>query len=202
MMARRRRRRSEAAALVQRLDGSDEAKARLVALLDVLAGRRTAAQAALSLGLTERRFRQLRTLGLQAALTSLEPQPIGRPARRPEASGGQLAALESQVQNLRLDLRAAQIREEIALVMPHLHRRSGRSKTAGRRKARKPAGSGAASDGCRRWGRRISRRPTGAAARPGSAPRAGWSATSAPTPWPSPVGPSGTGCPARRRRRR
>src|SRR5579862_419737 len=108
-------RRTAAAALVQWLDGSDEAKARLVMLLDVWAGQQTAVQAVLRLGPTERCFHQLRTQCLQAALASLEPRPLGRPPRRPADPGGQFAALENQVQNLRLDLRAAQIREEIAL---------------------------------------------------------------------------------------
>jgi hypothetical protein len=190
--------RRTAAALVQQLDGSDEAKARLVMLLDVWAGQQTAVQAVLRFGLSERRFHQLRTQCLQAALTSLEPRPLGRPARRPDDSNGQLAALQNQVQNLRLDLRAAQIREEIALAMPHLHRRGGRSKTAGRKKARKSAASGDGSNDCKRCGGRHPRRPSAAAARPASARRGGWSATSAPTRWPSPAGRRHTAYPPRR----
>jgi hypothetical protein len=53
-----------------------------------------------------------------------------------------VVSLEAQVQSLRLDLRAAQIREEIALAMPHLlHRRAGRlaaSECVSRVRARPP----------------------------------------------------------------
>ena len=74
-------RKTEPTALVQRLDGSKAAKARLAAFLEVLAGRQTAVQAALDLGLSERRFHLLRAHCLQAALASLEPRPLGRPRR-------------------------------------------------------------------------------------------------------------------------
>jgi hypothetical protein len=122
---------------VERLEGSAEAKSRMVAVLEALVGRRTLAQAALGLGISERRLRRLRTILLQAALTSMEPRPLGRPARRSSESGRSLAALESQVRSLRIDLRAAQVREEIALAMPHLLQRRHRSKKAARRKARR-----------------------------------------------------------------
>src|SRR5262245_50959428 len=102
-------RKPEVARWVQRLDGSDEAKARLAVFLEVVAGTRPAAAAAAALGLSERRFHALRNHWLRAALASLEPRPMGRPPRRPEGAG-QLAALEAQVRSLRLDLRAAQIR--------------------------------------------------------------------------------------------
>jgi len=117
--------------LVQRLDGSDVAKARLMALLEALAGRWTALEAALRVGLSERRFHQLRNHCLQAALASLEPRPMGRPTASlfpPERE--QVAALERAVRELKIDLHAAQLREEIALAMPHLLQRVARRKKA------------------------------------------------------------------------
>jgi hypothetical protein len=117
--------------LVQRLDGSDVAKARLTALLEALAGKRTVLEAALRLGLSERRFHYLRNHCLQAALASLEPQPMGRPTGPlflPERQ--QVAALERAVRELKMDLHAAQLREEIALAMPHLLQRAARRKKA------------------------------------------------------------------------
>src|SRR5262245_36492730 len=67
------------AELVNRLDGSTVAKARLRALLETLAGRQTVAAACLGLGLSERRFHALRDRILQAGLAGLEPRPAGRP---------------------------------------------------------------------------------------------------------------------------
>jgi hypothetical protein len=58
--------------LLERLDGSAEARARLQVFLEVLAGHRTAAQAALALGLSERRGHDLRCRLLQGALNKPE----------------------------------------------------------------------------------------------------------------------------------
>lgn len=181
-------RKPQVTALVQRLEGSDMAKARLAMFLEALAGKQTAVEAALGLGLSERRFHRLRNLCMQAALTSLEPRPMGRPSRRLQDQVGQLAALEIQVQTLRLDLRAAQIREEIAVAMPHLRQRSGRSKTGGRSKARKPEEKGGGSSGCVPSDRRTQGSPSDAAARQASETCVAWSETSAETPSPSPDG--------------
>src|SRR5262245_44644317 len=98
-------RKPEAARLVRRLDGSDEAKERLAVFLEAAAGTRTAAEAAAGLGLSERRFHALRNHWLQAALASLEPRPLGRPPHRPGRAAGELAALDAQLRSLRLDLR-------------------------------------------------------------------------------------------------
>jgi hypothetical protein len=61
-----------------------------------------------------------------------------------------VAALEAAVRELRLDLRAAQVREEIALLLPHVWRRGERAPEAGRPRG----GSGGASSGCRPSGNR------------------------------------------------
>src|SRR5262245_55835330 len=101
-------RRPEWAAAVDRLEGSAVAKARLMAVLQALTGRQTAAQACLQVGLSERRFRGLRDRMLQAALGGLEPRPAGRPASPAAAAAadGRVAELEATVRDLRLDLRA------------------------------------------------------------------------------------------------
>ncbi len=184
-------RKTEVTRLVQRLDGSDEAKARLTLFLEVLAGKRTVVEAALGLGLGERQFHTLRNRCLQAALASLEPRLLGRPTRQQADVDGRVASLEAQVQSLRLDLRAAQIREEIALAMPHLLHRRGRSKKAGRKKARQRGGRSGASAGCAPSDRR-SHRDRSAADQRANDTRAPWSATSEPTPSPSPAGQPAT----------
>lgn len=110
-------------ALFQGLGGSAEARRRLALILDTLAGQRTVREAAALLGLRARRFHILRRQFLADSLEDLEPRPPGRPCRLVDASASQVTALEAEVRRLRLELQAAQIREEIALTMPHLLRR-------------------------------------------------------------------------------
>jgi hypothetical protein len=176
---------------VERLEGSAAAKARLRAVLEALTGGRTLAAVCLHLGISERHYRALRDRALQAALAALEPRPAGRPARSDVEPGGHVAELEATVRALRLDLRAAQVREEIALLLPQVLRRGGRAQRARRPKGRRPPASAhsGASGGCGHSGRR---RPAPearvGAARPGS----GWpgrrSARSGSGRWPSPAG--------------
>jgi hypothetical protein len=130
-------RRPEWAAVVQRLDGSARAKARLCAALEVWTGKRTAAEASWQLGLSERRFRSLREQLLQAALFSLEPRSAGRPSNSATRTDSEVAQLQAEVGDLQVELRAAEVREEIALVLPHLAQRRDRGKAARRRKPRK-----------------------------------------------------------------
>jgi len=184
-------RRAEGAGLVGRLDGSDLAKARLGVILGVLAGQRGVGEACRRLGLSERRFRALRLRALQGALSTLEPRPAGRPAQAPPA-GGQETALRATIRELQLDLRAAQVREEIALVLPGLLRRGRRGPGAeGRTRGRAPSGTSAGRDGCAPSARAAVPR-AGGVARPGSARPGGASAASAPAPSPSAAGPADT----------
>lgn len=107
-------------ALVDRLDGSPQAKTRLRVILQVLGGERTVPEACAQLGIERSRFHELREAVLQEALAALEPRLRGRPPRQASPEEAQVAALEDQVQELKVDLRAAQVREELALVMPHV----------------------------------------------------------------------------------
>lgn len=72
----------------------------------------------MGLGLSERRFRMLRGQLLQAALAAREPRPAGRPPRQAGQTDAQVARLQDQVRDLQLQLWAAQVREEIALLLP------------------------------------------------------------------------------------
>jgi hypothetical protein len=121
---------------VQRLDGSRQAKDRLQAVLDTVAGRTTVLEACERLGICEQRFHQLRTHLLRAALASLEPKTIGRP-RRPQANP-EAQLLSDQVTTLQQELHAAKTREEIALVLPRLVRPEPSAKKSPRRPRRIP----------------------------------------------------------------
>ncbi len=104
--------------VVQDLEGSKKAKERLRAILETLAGALRISQACDQLDICEQRFRQLRAELLQAALASLEDQPAGRPPRSEEPE--EIAALRQQVEALKRELHAAQVREEIVLGLPHV----------------------------------------------------------------------------------
>jgi Helix-turn-helix domain len=190
-------RRPEWAGLVGRLDGSGLAKARLEMLLEVLAGRRSIADGCARLGLSERRLHALRQQALQAALASLEPRPAGRPVRMPEEGPETAETLQATIRDLRLDLRAAQVREEIALTMPDLLRETGRGSGAARQAMRGPRGAGTSDgrDGCEGSARSASTRARRGAARPASARSENGSGVSVPGPWPTTAGPPATGSP-------
>ena len=106
--------------LVEDLGGSAEAKRRLALILETLAGQQTVRGAARLLGLGARRFHILRRQFLRESVDRLEPRAPGRPGRELAVADERIAALEAELQRLRIELQAAQIREEIALAMPQV----------------------------------------------------------------------------------
>jgi hypothetical protein len=103
-------------AAVERLPGSPLAHERLRVVLEALAGTCRVAEACARLGVSEQRFDQLRARVLRAGLDSLEPRRAGRRPRAVPAAD--VAALQARVAELEIELRAARVREEIALVLP------------------------------------------------------------------------------------
>jgi hypothetical protein len=102
------------------MDGSNEAKRRLKMILEVIAEKRTVKSACEELGISESRYHELEWAALQGAVEHLEPKAAGRPPAPSPAQDPEKAALEEEVKELRVELRASQIREELAIVMPHL----------------------------------------------------------------------------------
>ena len=126
--------------MLERVHGTADAKTRLHAILATLAGEQTVAQACALLGIGERGYFKLRERLLQAALTWFEPRGAGRPPRvAHRESDRRVAELEAALRDLRVDLQAARIREEIALALPHLPRRTRHVKKAPRSKPRRQA---------------------------------------------------------------
>lgn len=113
-------RRPDPAAIVTRLVGSLQAQQRLDLMLQTLTGKSSIPEAAAQLGLGRSRLCLLRQQMLQAALESLEPKVRGRPSATRTPQEQQIADLHQQVLALKIDLKAAQIREELALLMPHV----------------------------------------------------------------------------------
>lgn len=128
-------RRSAKRSLVDRLQGSAEAKQRLRLVLETLAGACSIPAAGALLGIGRRRFYDLRRQLLENALQSLELRPPGRPTQE-EAKDDRVAQLEAEIEKLRIDLTAARVREEIALAMPHLLRRAPKGKKPRTRRPR------------------------------------------------------------------
>lgn len=107
------------AKLVEGMEGSEEAKRRLQVILETLSGERTVGEACEALGINEARLYALRAEALEAALSRLEPKPAGRP-RKETHELDEVSALRAELLEVRLDLQAARVREEIAIAMPHL----------------------------------------------------------------------------------
>ena len=102
---------------VDKLDGSDAAKARLRLVLETMAGTRRVSEACALLGLSEQRFEQLRTEALQAGLARLEAQPKGRPPHTLTPAEADAEQLRARVAKLESDLRLAEVRSEVAAIM-------------------------------------------------------------------------------------
>ena len=123
---------------VERLDGDAEPKQRLEVILRTLQGELTVEQACDELGIGAAQFHRLRDAALEGALAALAPKPPGRPPR-PPPEPSRVEQLEEEVLELKIDLRASQLREEIAVVMPHLLKPEVpvQKKTSRRRRRRK-----------------------------------------------------------------
>jgi hypothetical protein len=113
---------------VDRADGSDEAKQRLKAILQTLSGALSVSEACALLGVSEPHFARLRERALSGAAEALEPRPAGRPAEVLDETDIRVAELEDKLGELTLELRASQVREQIAVLMPHLLQPAGASK--------------------------------------------------------------------------
>lgn len=116
----RRGRKPLGAQLVDRLEGSEHAKIRLKVILETLAGRQTIPEACATLGIQESMLHRVRSEVLQTALDRLEPRPLGRPPLVPSTQDQRMAELEEENLRLEADLRAAEIRRELAEQLPGL----------------------------------------------------------------------------------
>jgi len=116
----RRGRPVKGSALVEGLEGSEHARERLKLILDSMAGKLAVEDACQRLGIGAARFHELRSEVLQTAMRQLEPGQAGRPPKRTEEESAELATLKKENLELKIDLQASRLREEIAIAMPHL----------------------------------------------------------------------------------
>ena len=106
--------------LVEGLEGSERAKTRLKAILETLSGQRSIPDACEELGIQETMFHRVRSEVLQTALDRLEPRPLGRPPRQPSSQDGRISELEEESLQLQVELKAAEIRRDLAENLPRL----------------------------------------------------------------------------------
>lgn len=106
---------------VNRLYGSARAKERMRVFLETLQGKLTVPEGCQQLGLSESQFHDARHRWLQRSLEQLEPRRLGRPSYPWDAAAEtqKRALLEAEVARLEEQLRAAQVREEIAQILAH-----------------------------------------------------------------------------------
>ena len=113
--------------LLDKFTASPQAQARMRVILETVSGQKTIPEACAELGIGEAMFHRIRDQALRAGLDALEPKPMGRPRTATAAQQSQVAALEQEQKDLKIALRAAEVRAEIAQSMPHLLSRKGRS---------------------------------------------------------------------------
>ena len=116
----RRGRKPTGANLVEGLEGSERAKTRLKTILETLSGQRTIPEACEELGIQETMFHRVRSAVLQTALDRLEPRPLGRPPLPSNPQDAHVAELEEENLKLRVELKAAEVRRELAVNLPRL----------------------------------------------------------------------------------
>ena len=112
---------------VEQVAGSEIAKQRARALLETIAGTRRVQEACQLLGISEPRFDQLRIHGLAQLVQSMEPRLAGRPPQTPTPADERIRTLEAEVASLRMQVRIAQTRTEVALILPNAVHENGAS---------------------------------------------------------------------------
>lgn len=127
------------AALIDKLDGPEESKRRLRAIVEVLSREKSVETACEELGIERARFYQLERAALAGALEGLEPKPPGRPSRpAPSEAELEVERLKKEVAERKLEAITAAVREEVAFAMPRLlDKEEAREKKREEKKRRK-----------------------------------------------------------------
>jgi len=115
----RRGRKPTGSNLLEHLQGSERAKTRLKGILETLSAERTIPDVCDELGIGESMFHRVRSEVLQAGLDRLEPRPLGRPPQ-PPTEDAHVAELEAEILRLQMQLKAAEVRRELAEHLPRL----------------------------------------------------------------------------------
>lgn len=95
--------------------GSDVAKARLEAILRTLEGAWTVEEGCAHLGIGRSAFNKMRQRFLERATVLLEPQKPGPSPKADVDEPAEVAVLQAHVEDLKLKVLAAEMREDLAL---------------------------------------------------------------------------------------
>ena len=106
--------------IAERLEGSPVAQQRLRVILETIADQVTVPEACRRLGIGESRFHTLRHQTLQATLESLEPRPLGRPAKPTSPEQTKVDELQAELRRLRSELELLQVQLRLARIHPGL----------------------------------------------------------------------------------
>ncbi len=115
--------------LVTNMDATSEPKKQLMVILEVLAGKRSIAEACEELQISEATFHRMRDQALQGALDGLAPLPVGRPGKKVDEKDEKIGALEEQLAEMGVELEAERIRTIMAIVKPELLKDRGQKKS-------------------------------------------------------------------------
>ena len=119
--------------LVDALEIPEDTQKKLRLILETIAGQKSLADAAQELCISETRFHVIRQEALLGAAAALEPGTPGRPLATRTISTDELDKMRRDIVDLKASMAASEIREEIAVLMPHLLRRG---KKTNRRRTR------------------------------------------------------------------
>lgn len=114
---------------VDKVEGSKLAKERARAILRTMLGELRWQEACQELGIHETRLHQMRHGAVQAFVGSQEPGTAGRPSRTSTPEAERIRELERLLADKDLEVQQAQVREEIALILPQVAERESGKKT-------------------------------------------------------------------------
>lgn len=106
--------------LVEGLEGTEGAKKRLQVVLETISGEKSVEEACGKLGIGRSAFHRIRARIMQGALEDLEPKAPGRRPSETSEAEGRIAQLEKELEETRLKLKIAHVREELLLGMPEV----------------------------------------------------------------------------------
>jgi len=105
--------------LVEKLAGSKEAQAKLRMIFDTIYGTKSVGEACGELGIGEAAFHKMREVTLERLLEAAEPRRAGRrKEEKGDESESRVRELERTVRELKSDLGAFRVREELAMAFP------------------------------------------------------------------------------------
>lgn len=123
--------------LIEALEGSKHAKARMIQFVRTLFGACSVVEASAKLSICESRFYDQRGEWLQGSLGLLEPRCPGRPSKsEPTVSPEEVRALRQRIRELEARVAAAEVQAELARTLPHVigRVRAGKKPIAGNKR--------------------------------------------------------------------